>query len=366
MVRVIHTGDTHLGYRQYHSAVRAEDFHAAFDQVIDAAIESDVDAVIHAGDLFHDRRPDIEALLGAIGSLERLAAADIPFLAIVGNHEARHDSQWLDLLAQLGLAERLGPSPRRIDDLAIYGLDHRSRDLAGAVSACEPTDTPYRALVAHGLFSPFAHAQVDTAELLEAAPMDLDVLMLGDNHAPGIETVDGVWVTYCGSTERVSTAEVSPRGYNLVAIGPDVEIRRRSLETREFTFIEVPLAPQEGIERVTEVVAAHPLTDAVVVVELTGAGAPVAPAAIEEVAAAGGALLTRVVDRRALPDRPASTEPVTFADPDAAVDAALEQRELSAHAAAIDGLIRDDTVPDGSVRERAAALLVEDDAAGGE
>ncbi|PNW45030.1 UNVERIFIED_CONTAM: hypothetical protein BEN50_12545 [Euhalothece sp. KZN 001] len=366
MTRVIHTGDTHLGYRQYHSGVRAEDFQAAFDQVIDAAIESGVDAVIHAGDLFHDRRPDIDALLGAIGTLERLAAAEIPFLAIVGNHEARHDTQWLDLLAQLGLAERLGPSPRRIGDLAIYGLDHRSRDLTGALSACDPTDAPHRVLVAHGLFTPFAHAQVDTAELLDAAPIDLDVLLLGDNHAPGIETVDGVWVTYCGSTERVSTAEVTPRGYNVVTVGKDVEIRRRSLQTRAFTFIEVPLAPEEGIDRVTEVVDAHPLADAVVVVELTGAGAPVAPAAFEEVAAAGGAPLTRVVDRRALPERPASTEPVTFADPDAAVDTAIGTRELSAHAAAIDGVIRDDQVPDGTVRERVAALLAEDDAAGGE
>jgi len=361
MIRVIHTGDTHLGYRQYHSATRADDFQAAFDQVIHAAIEADVDAVIHAGDLFHDRRPDIDALLGAIGTLERLAAADIPFLAIVGNHEARHDTQWLDLLARLGLAERLGPIPRRIDELAIYGLDHRSRDLTAALGACEPTDAPRHALVAHGLFSPFAHAQVDTAELLESAPVDLDMLLLGDNHAPGIETVEGVWVTYCGSTERVSASEVPPRGYNVVQVGQDVEIRRRTLDTRPFVFIEASLAPDEGIDRVSEVVAAHPIKDAVVVVELTGAGEPVAPAAIEEVAAAGGALVTRVVDRRALSDPEDSAEPISFADPDAAVDAALSDREFSAQAATIDGVIRDDAIPDANVRERVSALLSEDE-----
>jgi len=365
MVRVIHTGDTHLGYRQYHSGTRAADFQAAFDQVVDAAITMEVDAVIHAGDLFHDRRPDIDALVGAIGSLERLAAAAIPFLAIVGNHEARHDTQWLDLLARLGLAERLGPTPRHLGELAVYGLDHRSRDLAGAVGACEPTDAPRRALVAHGLFSPFAHAQVETTALLEAAPIDLDVLLLGDNHVPGIETVEGVWVTYCGSTERVSASEVAPRGYNVVTTDPDVEIHRRTIETRPFAFIEVPLASGEGLERVTEVVASHPVADAVVVVELTGAGSPVAPAAIEEVAEAAGALLTRVVDRRALSERPTSTEPVTFADPDAAVDAALAQRELSAQTAAIDGVIRDGTVPDTTVRERVSRMLSEDDADGG-
>lgn len=76
---------------------------------------------------------------------------------------------------------------------------------------------------------------------------------------------------------------------------------------------------------------------------------------------ARGALLTRVVDRRALSDRPASMEPISFADPDAAVDAALSTRELSAQAATIDGVIRDDAIPDTGVRDRVSSLLSEDD-----
>ena len=52
MTRVIHTGDTHLGYQQYHEPIRREDFLAAFRQVIEDAVAEDVDAVVHAGDLF--------------------------------------------------------------------------------------------------------------------------------------------------------------------------------------------------------------------------------------------------------------------------------------------------------------------------
>jgi DNA repair exonuclease SbcCD nuclease subunit len=49
--RILHTADTHLGYRQYHSEVRRQDFFKAFEVVIRDAVDMQVDAVVHAGDL---------------------------------------------------------------------------------------------------------------------------------------------------------------------------------------------------------------------------------------------------------------------------------------------------------------------------
>jgi len=77
MTRVIHTGDTHLGYRQYHSPERRADFLAAFRRVVEDAIEGDVDAVVHAGDLFHDRSPSLLDVHGAIQVLGELRDAEI-------------------------------------------------------------------------------------------------------------------------------------------------------------------------------------------------------------------------------------------------------------------------------------------------
>ena len=73
MTRILHTGDTHLGYQQYHRSERREDFRTAFEQVAADAVADDVDAVVHAGDLFHDRRPDLPDLLGV------LSASHFPF-----------------------------------------------------------------------------------------------------------------------------------------------------------------------------------------------------------------------------------------------------------------------------------------------
>ncbi|RLM59545.1 exonuclease SbcCD subunit D [Halobellus sp. Atlit-31R] len=350
MTRVIHTGDTHLGYQQYHSPARRADFLDAFEQVIDDAVEMGVDAVVHAGDLFHDRRPELQDLLGTIRVLGRLQDAEIPFLAVVGNHESTRGGQWLDLFENLGLAERLDATPRVVGETAFYGLDHvpesRRDDLDYGF---ESHDCVHATLVSHGLFTPFAHANWDTETVLERSNVDFDAVLLGDNHAPGTETVDDTWVTYCGSTERASAAEEAARGYNLVTFEDAVDIRRRTLDTRPFVFVSVALSAGEGAERVREQLRQHEVADAVVVVEMTGEGEPVTPAAIEEFLTERGALIARVTDRR---EHETDAEiDVSFADPDAAVDERVRDLGLSTAALDVDETIRASKTPDSNVRD---------------
>ncbi|MFC6826286.1 DNA double-strand break repair protein Mre11 [Halopelagius fulvigenes] len=364
MTRVIHTGDTHIGYQQYHSPERRRDFLDAFEQVVEDAVSEGVDAVVHAGDLFHDRRPELRDLLGTLSALRRLDEADVPFLAIVGNHESTRGGQWLDLFENLGLAERLGREPRVVGDTAFYGLDHvpesRRDDLTYDF---EPHDAAHTVLVAHGLFTPFAHANWETETVLSESNVSFDAVLLGDNHAPGVEEVRDTWVTYCGSTERASTSEEPGRGYNIVALDGEVDIRRKSLNTRPFRFVSVELKEGEGVERVREQVRQYDLTDAVVVVEVTGEGEPVTPASIEEFAAERGALIARVTDRRELETD--SSLDVSFADPDDAVRERVSDLGLSTAALDVDETIRASKTPDSKVREevrsRVAALADEGD-----
>ena len=355
MTRVIHTGDTHIGYQQYHSPVRRQDFLEAFETVVDDAIDDDVDAVVHAGDLFHDRRPELPDIMGTIGILRRLADASIPFLAVVGNHESTRGGQWLDLFERLGLATRLGDAPTSVGDTAFYGLDHVPVSRRDQLEYdFEPHDSDHAALVAHGLFEPFAHANWDTAHVLQASDVDFDAVLLGDNHTPGRATVEGTWVTYPGSTERASATEREGRGYNLIdfdasATTDDVDIRRRALETRAFVFVSVELQPGEGESRVRERVRQHDLTDAVTLVEITGDGESVTPAAIESFAADEGALIARVTDRRTIDTQ--SSVDVSFADPEAAVRERVESMGLSSAARDVDDAVRSETIADSNVRE---------------
>jgi DNA repair exonuclease SbcCD nuclease subunit len=358
MTRVIHTGDTHLGYAQYHSQTRRADFRDAFEQVIDDAVDADVDAVIHAGDLFHDRRPALPEILGTIRLLRRLRTAGIPFLAVVGNHESTRSGQWLDLFESLDLAERLGSTPRSVGDAAFYGLDHVPKSRRAELDYdFAPHDADHAVLVAHGLFTPFAHADWETETVLSESAVDFDAVLLGDNHEPGTETVDDAWVTYCGSTERASAAEETPRGYNLVSLDGEVDIRRRTLDTRPFVFVSVSLSAGEGADRVREQLRQHDVTDAVAIVEISGEGEPVAPAAIEESLTDRGALVARVTDRR---DRDADADlDVSFADPDDAVEERIRDLGLSAAALDVDETIRAGETPDSNVRAAVEARVTE-------
>jgi DNA repair exonuclease SbcCD nuclease subunit len=377
MTRVIHTGDTHLGYQQYHLPQRREDFLDAFRRVAADAVEEEVDAVVHAGDLFHDRRPTLPDIMGALSVLRELDDADIPFLAVVGNHESKRDAQWLDLFESLGLATRLGDEPVTVGDVAVYGLDFVARaeredlDYDFSSHGCD-----YAALVSHGLFQPFEHGDWDIREVLAGSPVRFDAALLGDDHTPQtrrIEDPHDAWLTYCGSTERASADERENRGYNLVVFEDDppdspadgVDIRRRALDTRDFVFVDVELGPGEGVERVRERVTQEELTDAVVVVSIAGEGEPVTPAAVEEAAAEAGALTTRVTDHRELADE--RDVEVSFADPDEAVRERVRELGLSPAAREVDETVRASKVADSNVAsevERRVRELVEDDETG--
>lgn len=357
MTRVIHTGDTHLGYRQYHSPERRADFLAAFGQIVDDAIAEDVDAVVHAGDLFHDRRPDLRDLLGTISVLSELRDARIPFLSIVGNHEHKRDRQWLDLFETLGLATRLDASGHTIGNTTFYGLDHVPESQRENLEyEFATTDEPHTALVAHGLFTPFVHGDWDTELVLSEANVEFDAMLLGDNHIPDTRAIDGTWVTYCGSTERVSASERDPRGYNIVEFDEDVTITRRGLDTREFVFIDLELGEREGIERVRDRIREESIEDAVVLLTLEGDGEPITPARIEEFVLDRGALVARVNDRRQV-ETDSAEMTVSFADPDEAVVERIRHLGLSVTARDIDETVRSSKLADSNVREAVKTLV---------
>ncbi|NHN61778.1 exonuclease SbcCD subunit D [Haloarcula sp. JP-Z28] len=351
MTRVIHTGDTHVGYQQYNVPDRRDDFLDAFRQVVRDAIADDADAVVHAGDLFHDRRPALTDIMGTLTVLEELSEAGIPFLAVVGNHEAKRDAQWLDLYESLGLATRLDDEPTVIGDTAFYGLDfvpRSQRDDLGYDFG--PHDADSAALVTHGLFQPFDYGDWDAEEILTESSVEFDAMLLGDNHDPGKQQVEDAWVTYCGSTERASASERADRGYNIVTFDDEVQITRRGLDTREFVFVDVDLGPKEGVERVRSRVGQHDLEDAVVIVSISGDGDPVTPASVESFALDRGALVARVTDHREITAEERETD-ISFADPDDAVTERVRDLGLSEAAHDIDETIRASKVADANVKD---------------
>lgn len=109
----LHLADVHLGYHQYQSDERLKDFSRAFRQAVDDALNRQVDFVLIAGDLFHKATISPQTLIQAKRPLDQLRQANIPVIAVTGNHDAIRYGQyfsWLDYLEADGCLTVLKPT----------------------------------------------------------------------------------------------------------------------------------------------------------------------------------------------------------------------------------------------------------------
>lgn len=85
-MRFLHTSDWHVG-RTIRNRSRTEEHQAVFAEILDIAKREQVDAVLVTGDIFHERRPPLEAEEIVAQTLADLARAGIPSVVIPGNHD---------------------------------------------------------------------------------------------------------------------------------------------------------------------------------------------------------------------------------------------------------------------------------------
>lgn len=341
MARILHTGDTHIGFRQYGLEERREDFAKAFLEVVRLAIDERVDAVIHAGDLFEDRLPGAEDLQATLRGLFQLQRAHIKFLGIVGNHEQRRGVQWLDLFASLDLAVHLTLQPYDLKGIPIYGLDFAGR------RELEPPRCEGGVLVCHQLLDEVEpDGELSLKKLYHCGAK---TVLLGDFHERKVWFEKGMLITYCGSTERWALDEQRRRSVNLIELRNN-RIDHRDLKTREFLYITTDEDPVQRLKTAD-------VTGKVVAVYLKSARVSVAE--LEELGRQRGALAVRVRDLRET-DGESEHQPevqMDYGDLEQAISEALARRNLSPLAREIDQIIRDFRIPDSNIDGEVTALL---------
>ncbi len=267
----IHIADTHLGYEQYGVRERFNDFSRAFWQIAQEAIERRVNFVVIAGDLFNKRSIDAITLTHATEGLQRLHNANIPVIAIEGNHDRsyyRDSISWLQYLCYQNYLILLNPimqegvpqiTPWQRENmlgayvdlldgqLRIYGLPWQgsatARSLEGmaqslhAVRAQEDEQgIAYRLLAMHtGIEGIVPRIQgLPTRGTFERLRNSIDYLALGHVHKP--YEFDG-WLYNPGSPETCGAEEAQweDRGYYYVEIDTEEPERIIDLSKKERT-----------------------------------------------------------------------------------------------------------------------------------
>ncbi len=116
-MRVLHLSDTHLGVDRYYAGAppgwrRADDHLAAMRSALRLALDGQVDAVVHTGDLFDRSLPPSRAVSEAIEALAAVGRV-VPTVVMPGNHDRR------GLRQHLG---DLGPGVRVVDEPSAFLL----------------------------------------------------------------------------------------------------------------------------------------------------------------------------------------------------------------------------------------------------
>lgn len=247
-MRFIHTSDIHLGktYRACSGEEeRYEDFFRCLAVIVADALESRVDCVLIGGDLFHVGQILPRTFAKTIETLQPLKDADIPCIAIEGNHDwiHRRDSiSWMEALSQMGYIRLLRPSRSEeggyrfdsfdaktgmgghieIGGLNIYGLGYIGAQAGSHVARiCEAVTTENNLLLFHVGIWTFSPVEIGNIKLEEAHPLadKFGYVALGHGHKPYvIETPAKRPYAYNpGSPERVNFGEEKyAKGYYFV------------------------------------------------------------------------------------------------------------------------------------------------------
>jgi DNA repair exonuclease SbcCD nuclease subunit len=238
-MKLAHFSDTHLGYRHLHRTdgrgrnAREQDFYAVFIAAIDKILELRPDAVVHSGDLFHGYHPPAAALGVALDQIARLRDADIPFVAISGNHSTPRvaaTDHVFELLNRFGGVHAVHAEPRaiKVGDLSITAVPHcndRAQLRDWIVSSKPDSGARFNVLVAHIGLDGLGHVGSSEAgsveldgETLEAVA-SYNYIALGHLHEFDRPRMNAV---YAGSLERLTWADKARRkGIAIVDLAAD-------------------------------------------------------------------------------------------------------------------------------------------------
>lgn len=310
MTRFLCCGDLHLGAGTEYGrepSDRLEDQRQAWAQVLAAAEEHHVEAVLFAGDAFHRRRPSPAELLAFRGPLaDFVARTGIPVYAIPGNH----DIESRDLPCPLELFEPLlsfsrtpgvwdlgetmvaalpwtspGSVSRFVDGLDIDQTSEQAVELLLAVAGdlrARCGDRPAVLLTHWSIGGARTPTGVATDEFRETViPLDrlealgFDATVAGHIHLP--EVVNGPFdggrpILYVGSPLPVDFGEQdSPHGYWIVDLEATTRANFYEIDSRPFVTVNVDLTTSRheelGLDETDGIAAAIgaalPITDAV-------------------------------------------------------------------------------------------------------
>ena len=267
MFRFIHAADIHLdsalrGLERYEGAPVDEIRGAtrrAFDNLIELAIDEEVNFVLLAGDLYDGDWKDYNTGLYFIERMARLRDAGILVFIVAGNHDAA--SQITKHLRMPDNVKMFGTrTPGRVVlknlDVAIHGQGFANRAVTEDLSRAYPQGDPqlfnigmlHTCLDGKPGHEPYAPCTVDGLR-----SKGYDYWALGHIHKREVVSQDP-WIVFPGNTQGRHIRETGSKGCTLVTVdnGEVSEITHRDVDVMRWSFCKVDVTDSETTDDVYE------------------------------------------------------------------------------------------------------------------
>ncbi|MDD3926055.1 MAG: DNA repair exonuclease [bacterium] len=257
-MKIVFTADNHLGcyYARMTPAQlerRRLALRLAFSQVVDYALENEVDLFLQGGDLFDQPDPRNVEIAFVTGQIKRLESAGIQTVLIGGNHDTPRSSGAPGSMAPhrilshsnavIYLAGADGPESvhlsTRHGEIIVGGLSSDPRLQPGddPLQGASFSDNIPSVLLMH--YSLADHGWVAGEPVVKReslAACGAGIVLLGHNHRSFRQTVGAVTVISAGATERLDFGEIGNRPGFWV-----LEIENGGLQTDFVTLTPQPM-----------------------------------------------------------------------------------------------------------------------------
>ncbi|MEW6520519.1 MAG: DNA repair exonuclease [Thermodesulfobacteriota bacterium] len=253
MFKFLHTADIHLdsplkGLEAYEDAPLEEIRGAsrrAFDQLIDFAVDEEVDFLLIAGDLYDGDWKDYHTGLFLVNRMGRLQRAGIRVFIVAGNHDAASNTtRALPLPDNVSLFSPRKAETKLLDDLrvAVHGQSYAARDVRENLALGYP---PRQAgyfnigLLHTALSGRAGHESYAPCTVDDLRARGYDYWALGHVHQQEVVARDP-WIIFPGNLQGRHIRESGAKGATLVTVE---EGRVTAVQQREFDVLRWLLAP---------------------------------------------------------------------------------------------------------------------------
>ncbi|HEY4553019.1 MAG TPA: DNA repair exonuclease [Bacillaceae bacterium] len=296
-IRFLHTADLHLDSpflglshlpKELFDRLRESTFRA-FEKVVDAAIEQNVDFVLIAGDLFDGEDRSIKAQAKLRSQLERLGGSGICVFISHGNHD-HLGGNWLmlDMPEHVhvfgGTVESAAFNSRDGATVHIYGFSYPERHVAARRIEDyqkEPgADFHIAMLHGHCEGGESGHQPYAPFSIREALEKEMDYWALGHIHKREILHVDP-YIVYPGNIQGRHRKEDGEKGCCIAELDSNGGSRLQFIETADVTWQKCSLEGKENMgltelyaacKRAMEGMASEKEKGVLLEIEIKGAG----------------------------------------------------------------------------------------------